>query len=71
VNVEVEVVREVRTTYLVLGAASLESAEEEAVKCAHMNVSSTVCVKQGKNQTRDVYAAWSEPVIVKNGKVQR
>jgi len=71
-NVEVEVVREVRTTYLIFGAQSLEAAEVEAERCECDNVTATTrCVKQGPSETVAVYAAWSDPVQVRDGRVWR
>ena len=71
-NVEVEVVREIRTTYLIFGAQSLEAAEVEAEQCERDNLTATTrCVKQAPSETATVYAAWSEPVQVRDGRVRR
>ena len=67
-NVEVEVVRETRATYLVQ-ARSLEGAEKLALECAAKNVSASGCVKMGRSRTGEHWVAWSEPVQVRDGKV--
>jgi len=70
VNVEVEVVREIRTTYLIFNAKSLEDAETEAVQCSRHGLSKSRCRKLGTRQV-DPYAAWSDPVLVRNGEIRR
>lgn len=69
-NVEVEVVREIRTTYLILGAKSLEDAERRAEECEAFGGQSSGCVR-GEPREDAPYVAWSEPVIVREGQVVR
>ena len=67
-NVEVEIVRETVTTYLVRDVRSLEAAEREALAASTGDKSR---VRGGKVRTQEPYVRWSTPVVVRNGRVIR
>lgn len=68
-NVEVEVVRCVRTTYLVQGAKSLESAENIALDVAGKKLAGASGVWKTGIRKPESYVAWSRPVIVHDGEI--
>ena len=70
-NVEVEVIRCVRTTYLVQGAKSLEHAERVALDAAGKKLAGASGVQKTGIQKPETHVAWSEPVQVRDGKVTR
>ena len=70
-NVEVEVVREVGTTYLVQGAKSLESAERIALEAALKKLAGASGVRKIGKREPEAYVTWSQPVIVRDGEIVR
>ena len=68
-NVEVEVIQETKTIYLVQSVRSLEEAERIALK--HTGLEGTKITKQGRSTKEEPYVRWSTPVIVREGKVIR
>jgi len=68
-NVEVELVRCVRTTYLVQGAKSLESAEVVALECAAKKLAGATGVQKTGIREPETFVSWSRPVIVHGGEI--
>lgn len=68
-DVEVEVVREQVTTYLVMNVKSLEAAEEIAIDHAKRNLASSTHVPTRSRREAEHYVQYSEPVVVRGGKV--
>jgi len=66
-NVEVEVIQETKTLYLVQSVRSLEEAERVALE--HTGLEGTKITKQGRSIKEEPYVRWSTPVLVKKGKV--
>jgi len=68
-NVEVEVVRCVRATYLVQGAKSLEGAERIAMDAAAKKLAGASGVQKTGIREPESYVTWSRPVIVRGGEI--
>ena len=70
-NVEVEVVRAVRTTYLVKGVKSLQSAERVALDAALKKLAGASGVQKIGKRDPETWVTWSTPVIVRDGEIVR
>ena len=68
-DVEVEVVRCVRATYLVRDVRSLEAAEREALALADKKLAGTNGATRTGVGEPETFVQWSRPVIVRDGKV--
>jgi hypothetical protein len=69
VNAEVEVVREHRQTFLVMGARSLEDAERVALTWADKRKKLNSRVPKRWSRNPEHYVTWSQPVQVRNGEI--
>jgi hypothetical protein len=71
VNVEVEVVKEHRQTFLVMNVRSLEEAESIATDMAQSRGRLHTKVPKRWSRKPTYYATWSHPVIVRDGEIVR
>jgi len=68
-NVEIEVTRCVRSTYLVQNAKSLEDAERSAMDLATKKLAGTTGVQKTGTSKPESFVTWSRPVIVRGGEI--
>ena len=68
-NVEVEIARCVRTTYLVYGAKSLEAAERIAMDLSDKKLAGANGVEKMGISKSESFVTWSHPVIIHGGEI--